>query len=429
MRQLLPALVVLLVMPLIAVADDATETRALRLLREAPLIDGHNDMPYAIRDHVKNHVEQLDLAGDTRKLADPMHTDIARLRAGGVGAQFWSVWIPTDLAPADAVKTVIEQIDVVHRVDARYPDVFALALTADDVTRIHRDGRIASMIGVEGGHSIGNSLAVLRQLYALGARYMTLTHSKNTDWADSATDLPRSGGLTPFGKEVVREMNRLGMLVDLSHVAPSTMKQAIEVSDAPVIFSHSSAYAVTPHMRNVPDDVLSTLREKDGVVMVTFVTSFVSEEARQWDAAKDAEEARLKALHPESETARTAKLEEWTAAHPAPKVTIAQVADHIDHIRKVAGIEHVGIGGDFDGFSITPVGLEGVQGYPALFAELIRRGYSDDEIRAVAGRNLLRVWHKAEVVAAKLQKERRASDVLIEDVDTPMKKESASPHE
>jgi membrane dipeptidase len=258
---------------------------------------------------------------------------------------------------------------------------------------------------------------------------MTLTHSKNTDWADSATDLPRSGGLTPFGKEVVREMNRLGMLVDLSHVAPSTMKQAIEVSDAPVIFSHSSAYAVTPHMRNVPDDVLSTLREKDGVVMVTFVTSFVSEEARQWDAAKDAEEARLKALHPESETARTAKLEEWTAAHPAPKVTIAQVADHIDHIRKVAGIEHVGIGGDFDGFSITPVGLEGVQGYPALFAELIRRGYSDDEIRAVAGRNLLRVWHKAEVVAAKLQKERRASDVLIEDVDTPMKKESASPHE
>ncbi|MFA6955071.1 MAG: dipeptidase [Thermoanaerobaculia bacterium] len=429
MRLLLSALVALLAMPMTTTADDATEAHALRLLREAPLIDGHNDMPYAIRDRVKNHVEQIDFAGDTRKLASPMHTDIARLRAGGVGAQFWSVWIPTDLAPADAVKTVVEQIDVVHRVDARYPDAFALALTADDVLRIHREGRIASMIGVEGGHSIGNSLAVLRQLYALGARYMTLTHSKNTDWADSATDLPRSGGLTPFGKEVVREMNRLGMLVDLSHVAPSTMKQAIEVSDAPVIFSHSSAFAITPHMRNVPDDVLATLKAKDGVVMVTFVGAFVSEEARQWNASKDAEEARLKALHPESEEARKAGLEAWTTANPQPTVTISQVADHVDHIRKVAGVEHVGIGSDFDGFSYPPVGLEGVQGYPALFAELIRRGYTDDEVRAIAGRNLLRVWHKAEAVAATLQKVKRASDVLIEDVDSPVKNESPTTHE
>lgn len=429
MRHLLVGLAALLALPVASHAADPLEERALRLLREAPLVDGHNDMPYAIRERVKNHVEQIDLMGDTRKLAEPMHTDIPRLRGGGVGAQFWSVWIPTDLAPAEAVMTVVEQIDVVHRVNARYPDVFALALNADDVARIHRQGKIASMIGLEGGHSIANSLAVLRQLHALGARYMTLTHWSNTDWADAATDEPRAGGLTPFGREVVREMNRLGMLVDLSHVSPDTMKQAIELSEAPVIFSHSSAFAVAAHRRNVPDDVLRMVKEKDGVVMVTFVGGFDSEPLRQWNAAKAGEEARLKSLHPESEATRKAKLDAWTKANPAPEVPLSLVADHIDHIRKVAGVEHVGIGGDFEGFSIAPVGLGGVEGYPALFAELIRRGYSDDEIRAVAGRNLLRVWRKAETVAARLQKERGASDVLIEDVDAPLKKETAQPHE
>ncbi|MGK2859989.1 MAG: dipeptidase [Thermoanaerobaculia bacterium] len=428
--RLRPLLLIFLCMIAVpSLAADDFEARALRILREAPLIDGHNDMPWAIRSRVKNRIGQIDLQSDTRKLEKPMHTDIPRLRAGGVGAQFWSVWVPVDLAPTDAVRTVIEQIDVVQRVAARYPEDFEMAYTADDIERIHRTGRIASLIGVEGGHSIANSLAVLRQLHRSGARYMTLTHWKNTDWADAATDEPQCGGLTPFGLEVVREMNRMGMLVDLSHVSPQTMAQAIELSEAPVIFSHSSAFAVAQHRRNVPDDVLATLRGRDGIVMVTFVAGFDSEAVRQWSASRSGEEARLKSLHPESEATRKAMLDAWKKANPEPRVRIGEVADHIDHVRKVAGVDHVGIGGDFDGFDSAPIGLEGVEGYPALFAELLRRGYSDDDLRAIAGRNLLRVMRKAEAVAKRLQAERQPSDVLIEDVDRPRAVSRATAHE
>src|SRR6185295_5567511 len=275
--------------------DPALVERARKLLDRVPLIDGHNDLPWEYRKRFQNHLDKLDLRGDTSKLDPPLHTDIPRLRRGGVGGQFWSVYIPVEILGADALQAVIEQIDDVHRLAERYPDTFEVALTADDIVRIHKGGRIASLIGMEGGHSIHNSLAALRQLYAAGARYMTITHSKNTDWADSATDEPKHGGLTRFGEEIVREMNRLGMLVDLSHVAPETMKKALAVAAAPVIFSHSSARALDDHPRNVPDDVLSLVAKNGGVVMVTFVPSFVSEEVRAWNAQEDAEKARLKA--------------------------------------------------------------------------------------------------------------------------------------
>ncbi|HMC22675.1 MAG TPA: dipeptidase, partial [Thermoanaerobaculia bacterium] len=274
---------------------NAVAARIDRILREVPLIDGHNDLPYQYQERVKDHLAQIDIRQDQSKLTPPLHTDIPRLRQGRIGGQFWSVYVPTTLKGADAVRAVLEQIDVVHRLDEMYPDTFELARTADDVVRIHRSGKIASLIGIEGGHSIGNSLAVLRQLYATGARYMTITHSENNDWADSATADPVHGGLTPFGKLVIAEMNRLGMLVDLSHVAPKTMHDALDVAVAPVIFSHSSARAITDHARNVPDDVLRRLKENDGVVMVSFVQGFSSEKVRVRDAARDAEEARLKA--------------------------------------------------------------------------------------------------------------------------------------
>jgi membrane dipeptidase len=279
-------------------ADPALVQRARRILSQVPLVDGHNDLPWEYRKRFQNHMDRIDLRAGTAKLDPPMHTDIPRLRKGGLGGQFWSVYIPVEITGADAVQATLEQIDDVHRLVERYPDTFELATTADDVVRIHKAGRIASLIGMEGGHSIHDSLAALRVLYAAGARYMTLTHSKNTDWADSATDAPQHGGLTRFGEEVVREMNRLGMLVDLSHVAPETMRKAIAVSAAPVIFSHSSARALDDHARNVPDDVLRLLPKNGGVVMVTFVPSFASEAVRGWNATNDAEEARLKALYP-----------------------------------------------------------------------------------------------------------------------------------
>lgn len=393
--------------------------RARKILREVPLVDGHNDLPWEMRQRVKNHLGQLDLTADTSKLEKPMHTDIPRLRQGGVGAQFWSVYIPADISGAEAVVTVMEQIDVVHRLAEIHPDVFEVATTAADAERIHKAGKIASLIGMEGGHSIDNSLGALRQLYAAGARYMTITHSKNNDWADSATDAPKHGGLTPFGEEVIREMNRLGMLVDLSHVSPETMTDAMAVSEAPVIFSHSSARAIDAHPRNVPDEILRRLPEDGGVVMVTFVPSFISEEVRAWGAREDAEEARLKTLHPESPDAVKSGLELWTKANPAPKATLAQVADHIEHVRKVAGIDHVGIGSDFDGISSTPVGLDGVEDYPALLAELMRRGWKDQEIRKLVGLNALRVFREAEQTAARLRKDRPASDALIGELDKP----------
>jgi membrane dipeptidase len=403
--------------------DAALVEKARRLLDQVPLVDGHNDVAWELRDRVKNHLARLDLRSDTSGLAPKrMHTDIPRLRKGGVGAQFWSVYVPADKAGPESVRMVMEQIDVVHRLAELYPDTFEIATTADDIVRIHKAGRIASLIGMEGGHSIDNSLGVLRQLYAAGARYMTLTHSKNVDWADSGTDKPEHGGLTKFGEEVVREMNRLGMLVDLSHVSPATMKDALAVSAAPVIFSHSSARALDAHPRNVPDDVLALLAGtggNGGVVMVTFVPGFLSEEVRSWNADKDAAEARLKALHPDDPDQVKSELEAWTTVHPSPKATLAQAADHIEHVRKVAGLDHVGIGSDFDGIPSTPVGLEGVDTYPVLLAELMRRGWTDEEIKKLAGLNVLRVFRETEAVAARLRKERPASDARIEELDAP----------
>ncbi len=399
--------------------DPALLERARRILREVPLVDGHNDLPWELRQRVSNHLDKLDLTQDTSRLEKPMHTDIPRLKAGGLGAQFWSVYIPSDLAGPQAVGIVFEQIDVVHRLAERHPEVFEVAGTAADVERIHKAGRIASLIGMEGGHSIDNSLGVLRQFYAAGARYMTITHSKNNDWADSGTDAPKHNGLTPFGEEVIREMNRLGMLVDLSHVSPDTMKDAMGVSEAPVIFSHSSARALDAPPRNVPDESLRKLPEDGGLVMVTFVPSFISEEVRAWGATEDAEEARLKTLHPEDPDAVKIQLEAWTKAHPTPRATLAQVADHIEHVREVAGVEHVGIGSDFDGISSTPVGLDGVEDYPALLAELLRRGWTDEEVKKLVGGNALRVMREVEKVSARLRKERPASDALIQELDGP----------
>ena len=407
-------LLLTLLLTLTATAQDA---RVERILREVPLIDGHNDLPWQYRERVKNHLGQIDLRQDQSRLARPLHTDIPRLRRGGLGAQFWSVYVPVSLKGADAVQATLQQIDVVHRLNALYPDTFALALTADDVVRIHRNGRIASLIGMEGGHSINNSLAALRVFYRAGARYMTLTHSENVDWADSATDDPKLGGLSEFGKAVIGEMNRLGMLVDLSHVSPATMHDVLDVAAAPVIFSHSSARAVTGHQRNVPDDVLQRMKTNGGVVMVTFVPSFVSEKVRLHGAAREAEQARLKALHSgEPEQVKTG-LAAWDAAHPRPRATVADVADHIEHVIRVAGEDHVGIGGDLDGISTTPVGLESVADYPNLFIELLRRGHSEARLKKLAGTNVLRVMRAAEATAARLQKERPEADVLIEEVD------------
>ena len=406
-----------LVLVAASASAETTAARIDRILREVPLIDGHNDLPWQYEERVKNHLAQIDLRQDQSKLTPALHTDLARLRQGRLGAQFWSVYIPTTLKGADAVRAVIEQIDVVNRIDDQYSDTFELARTADDVMRIHRSGKIASLIGMEGGHSIGNSLAVLRQLYALGARYMTITHSDNNDWADSATADPAHNGLTPFGKLVIAEMNRLGMLVDLSHVAPKTMNDVLDVAAAPVIFSHSSARAVTDHARNVPDDVLRRLKDNDGVVMVSFVPGFSSEKVRARDAAKDAEEARLKALYRGQPDKVKSLLAQWETANPSPRATVQDVADNIDHVVQVAGATHVGIGGDLDGITTTPAGLESVADYPHLFEELIRRGYTDEQLEGIAGLNVLRVMRKAEAVAARLQKERLPSDARIEEVD------------
>ncbi|MGD8817742.1 MAG: dipeptidase [Acidobacteriota bacterium] len=391
--------------------DEALYARVRAALQEVPLIDGHNDVPWQYRTRVGNDLDAIDLEGDTSELEPPMHTDFRRLRQGMVGGIFWSVYLSVDQAGPGAVRDLLEQIDVVYQLVERYPQYLELALTADDVLRIHRDGKIASLIGMEGGHSIDNSLAVLRMAYQLGARYMTLTHGENTDWADSATDDPEFGGLTEFGREVVREMNRLGMLVDISHVSPETMDDVLDTSEAPVIFSHSSARGVVDHPRNVPDTVLSRLPENGGVTMVNFVRSFVTETVRQHAADRAAEVARVEALWPGEERRREDALAAWDEAHPVPVSTLADVADHIDHVRDIAGIDHIGIGSDFDGISYGPVGLEDVSDFPDLFVELLRRGYSDEDIKKIAGLNVLRVMREAEAVAARLQTERGPSQM------------------
>jgi membrane dipeptidase len=407
---------------LLTLTASAQDVRVDRILKEVPLIDGHNDLPWEYRQRVKNQLAQIDIRQDQSKLAKPLHTDIPRLRQGRLGAQFWSVYIPASLKGADAVQTTLEQIDVVHRLNALYPDTFALALTADDIARIHKSGKIASLIGMEGGHSINNSLGALRRMYDAGARYMTLTHSANNDWADSATADPQHDGLTPFGKEVVREMNRLGMLVDLSHVAPKTMHDALDVSAAPVIFSHSSARAVTGHPRNVPDDVLQRVKQNGGVVMVTFVPGFISEKLRVHASLRQAEEARLKSLLSGEPQKVKSGLATWDAANVRPVATTADVADHIEHVIEVAGEDHVGIGGDFDGIETTPTDLTSVADYPKLFSELLRRGHSEERLKKLAGLNVLRVMRQAEAVAAKLRKERQPADALISDLDKDLDK-------
>jgi len=398
--------------------DKNPSARVEHVLAETPVIDGHNDLPWEIRTKFGN-VGNLDLAADTSNLhgkdGSDVHlmTDIPRLRKGHVGAQFWSVWIPASVTGPEAVQMTLEQIDIVRNMVAKYPKDFEMASTADDIQRIEKAGRIASLIGVEGGHQIDNSLAVLREYYALGARYMTLTHFKNTDWADSATDKPEHHGLTAFGRAVVHEMNRLGMLVDLSHVSPDTMKAALETTQAPVMFSHSSARALDDHPRDVPDDVLRMVKQNHGIVMANFYPAFVSQAAASWDAARAGASAKFDALYVGQPDRAKAAMDKWRKEHPQPQATIAQVADHIDHIRKIAGVESVGIGSDFDGIEVTPVGLDGVDKYPALFEELARRGWTDDELAGLAGRNLLRVMRVAEQAAAKLQAQEAPSNATI----------------
>ena len=384
--------------------SSTTEAEIRQLLKKTPLIDGHNDLPWQYRKR-SNDFSSINLRADTRALK--LVTDIPRLREGGMGGQFWSVYIPTETNGAAAIKAVLEQIDDVYHLVFEYSDTFELALTAADVERIHRNRKIASLIGMEGGHSIDNSLAMLRMTYALGARYMTLTHTKNTDWADSATDKPEHHGLTPFGEEVVREMNWLGMLVDLAHVSDDTMRAALKISKAPVIFSHSSARAVCNHPRNVPDDVLKLTAANGGVVMVCFMPGYVVERERVDLVARDNEEERLKALYPNDKTKVEEDLKAWRAQHTEPgPATQSDVADHIDHIRKVAGIDHIGLGADFEGFRGGVKGLDDVSCYPALLAELMRRGYSEEDIRKVAGFNVLRVMKQAEKIAAELKRQK-----------------------
>ncbi|HTH00621.1 MAG TPA: dipeptidase [Vicinamibacterales bacterium] len=390
--------------------DAALLDRARALLKQTPLIDGHNDYPWELREKAQRNFEKLDIA----KPQPTIMTDIARLRAGGVGGQFWSVYVPVELTGQSAVTATLEEIDTVHQMTRRYPETFELALTADDVERIFKQGRIASLVGMEGGHSIDNSLAALRMFYRLGARYMTLTHSKNTAWADSATDDPKFGGLAPFGEEVVREMNWLGMLVDLSHVSPETMEDAIRVSQAAVIFSHSSARALNDVPRNVPDSVLRLLPKNGGVVMVTFVPGFLSPAVAAWNKLQDAERDRLTKQFPGDGAAVTGGVNEWGAAHPGPRATVAEAANHIDHIRKVAGIDHIGLGSDFDGITQVPQGLEDVSKFPSLIAELFRRGYKDDEIKKILGQNILRVMRDVEKVSRRLQSERGPSTTLFQ---------------
>ncbi len=393
---------------------DPETTRARRILQEAPLIDGHNDLPNALRERAGLGISAVDL----RRPQPDLQTDIPRLRAGLVGGQFWSVWVRPTLPELEALRTALEQLDVVHRLVAAYPDVFELALRAEDVERTFAAGRIASLIGLEGGAMIASSLPALRHFHARGVRYMTLTHWQTTRWADAATDEPRHGGLTPFGAEVVREMNRLGMLVDLSHVAPATMSAALDVSEAPVLFSHSGARAVHDHPRNVPDDILARLPANGGVVMVVFVAKFVSAEVSAHLQPGEAAEEAYRQAHPDAAPDELHALRRrWLEEHPAPRASIGQVADHIDRVRSVAGIDHVGVGSDFDGAGLFPAGLEDVSGFPALFAELLRRGYSDDDVRKVAGGNVLRVMRAADDVAMRLGATRRPSETTIEDLD------------
>ena len=378
-----------------AAPSDDNLTYARAVLATTPVLDGHNDLPWALRRAGESPGSPVDIAA---RLSFT-HTDLPRLAEGGVGAQFWSVFVPAGLQGDAAVATTLEQIDLVRRLVARHQDALELARTAEDVERIMAAGKIASLMGAEGGHSIGGSLGVLRAMYALGVRYMTLTHNLNVPWADSATDEPAIGGLSDFGREVVAEMQRIGMLVDLSHVSAGTMNDALDVASGPVIFSHSSARALTDHPRNVPDQVLERMPANGGVVMVTFVPQFVSAACREWDLAAEQEAARRGLDY--RDVAGRERLDDWQAAHPMPVATVAEVADHVEHVRAVAGIDHVGLGGDFDGTSHLPQGLGDVSGYPHLFAELIDRGWSAVDCGKLASGNILRVLRDARDVISR----------------------------
>jgi len=408
-RDLLLLSAALAMMPSVASAqpiDPKVQARIDRILKATPLIDGHNDLAEQLRENYGLSVEGL-ASGTDRRPDHPLMTDMARLHEGRLGAQFWSVYIPSEVTGDHAIRDTLEEIDTVKRFVAAYPKDLELARTAEDIVRIHKAGKVASLIGIEGGHQIGGSLAALRQFYDLGARYMTLTHFKNNEFADSATDDPKWHGINDFGRTVIHEMNRLGMLVDLSHVSPETMRDAIQASKAPVIFSHSDARALADHPRNVPDDILKKLAANGGVVMVNFYLGHLSEPYRIWSGEQAAESARLAALYVGQPDLRKAKLDEWKQAHPAPKADVGLIADHIEHVVKIAGYDHVGIGGDLDGigFDEAPPGMNSVAGYPLLFAELIRRGWSDENLSKLAGGNLLRVLRQAETVAASMKNE------------------------
>src|SRR5690348_12890690 len=431
MTSRLPALVLVLAaaslhaqQPQSQAATDPYMARAIRVLTAQPIVDGHNDLPWRIRED-KSRPMDVD-AYDLRRHTAGM-TDLARLKAGHVGGQFWSIYIPGEpgapsYRPNGAVasqpgyaRVQLEQIDIARRVVARYPEL-QWATTADSVRSAIACGKLGSMLGLEGGHAIENSLNLLRTYYALGARYMTLTHNVRLDWADAALDTARHGGLTPFGREVVREMNRLGMLVDLAHVSPGTMSDALDVSQAPVIFSHSGARALVDYPRNVPDSILRRVTVNGGIVMVPFVPSFVSAKVLAYETARGDARAAARQKFPDDTAAQSRMFAAWRAEHPQPHATITDVADVIDHVRNVAGVEHVGIGSDLDGITETVVGLEDVSKFPALFAELARRGWSDGDLRKLAGENLLRVFAQAEAVAKRLQRERPASTATIESV-------------
>ncbi len=402
---IIPALALALSVPALAAAPRTPEQVAAAALAAAPVFDGHNDVPEQLRDRRGNVLAGFDFT-DTATTADPakgvaaMQTDLKRLRQGHVGAQFWSVYVSANLPEPQAVQATLEQIDVTKRLVARYPADMQLCTTAACAAQAMKAGRIASFMGMEGGHSIGGSLGVLRQMFELGARYMTLTHFKTISWADAATDAPAHDGLTPFGVQVVKEMQRLGMLVDLSHTSAATMNDALDVAGAPVIFSHSGALAINGSPRNVPDAVLARLAGNGGLVMVDAYPAYVNECVRQWNAARNAEEARLKSLSPGSPAAAKGALADWDKANPMPRTRVGDVADHIDHVVKLAGIDHVGIGGDFDGIETTVEGMSDVAGYPALFTELARRGYSQQDLEKLASGNILRVLRAGEAYAA-----------------------------
>ncbi|MGH7585228.1 MAG: dipeptidase [Gemmatimonadales bacterium] len=396
-----------------AQASDPALERARRILAASPVVDGHNDLPWEIRAN-RDHPRDVAAYDLTRRT--PGHTDLERLRAGGVGAQFWSIYIPGDYADSGYARVQLEQFDIARRMVARYPDRLALALTSADIDRAIADGRVASLLGMEGGHVIENSLGALRAYHELGARYMTLTHNVTLDWADAGLDSARHGGLTRFGREVVREMSRLGMLVDLSHTSPGTMSDVLDVAEAPVIFSHSSARVLVDIARNVPDSILRRLPKNGGVMMVTFVPDFVSAEVLRAGRARDEEmRRRIAGVSDTAERRRIAR--EVRAGFPMPRATLAQVADHFDHVAKVAGHDHVGIGSDFDGIDATPIGLEDVSAFPNLIGELARRGWSDEDLKQLTGGNVRRALRQAEAVAARLQKERPPSTATIEELD------------